>query len=295
MNFKVALLQMESQKDEKAAIKKGLEYLKKAKELDADIALFPEMWNIGYAFPEDSGNIDKWNEVAVNEKSEYYEVFRKKAIEYQMAIGLTYLERKNGLPGNTISIIDMKGKEILKYSKVHTCDFSPEVYCGPGDDFYVSKLEYKEGSLDIGCMICYDREFPEAARILMLKGAEIVLVPNACMFDVNRKNQLATRAFENMFGVAMTNYAGNPFFGRSMAFDGMGGEINRNMLLVEGGPDEGVYVATFNMDILREYRKRNIWGDSYRKPSKYKALLEENKLELFKRDDSRRKKGGKYG
>lgn len=56
-------------------------------------------------------------------------------------------------------------------------------------------------------MICYDREFPESARILMLKGAEIILVPNACDMKPGRINQLSTRAFENMVGLAMTNYS----------------------------------------------------------------------------------------
>ena len=39
-------------------------------------------------------------------------------------------------------------------------------------------------------MICYDREFPESARILMLQGAELILVPNACGLDLNRLAQI---------------------------------------------------------------------------------------------------------
>jgi len=56
-------------------------------------------------------------------------------------------------------------------------------------------------------MICYDREFPESARILMLKGAEIILTPNCCELEQSRLGQFRTRAFENMVGVAMANYA----------------------------------------------------------------------------------------
>ncbi len=51
-------------------------------------------------------------------------------------------------------------------------------------------------------MICFDREFPESARILMLKGAELILVPNACPMEINRLSQLRGRAFENMIAVA---------------------------------------------------------------------------------------------
>ncbi len=47
-------------------------------------------------------------------------------------------------------------------------------------------------------MICFDRDFPESARILMLKGAEIILVPNACLKTNIRLEQLKVRAYENV-------------------------------------------------------------------------------------------------
>ena len=53
-----------------------------------------------------------------------------------------------------------------------------------GDEFTVAELDTAKGKLKVGSMICYDREFPESARILMLKGAELVLVPNACPMEL---------------------------------------------------------------------------------------------------------------
>ena len=50
-------------------------------------------------------------------------------------------------------------------------------------------------------LTAYDREFPESARILMLKGAEIILVPNACPMEINRLSQLRARAYENMVAI----------------------------------------------------------------------------------------------
>ena len=72
-------------------------------------------------------------------------------------------------------------------------------------------------------MICYDREFPESARVLMLRGAELILVPNACPMEINRLSQLRGRAYENMLAVATCNYpAGVPDCnGGSSAFDGV--------------------------------------------------------------------------
>ena len=72
-------------------------------------------------------------------------------------------------------------------------------------------------------MICYDREFPESARVLMLKGAELILVPNACPMEINRLSQLRGRAFENMLAVATCNYPASvpDCNGGSSAFDGV--------------------------------------------------------------------------
>ena len=62
------------------------------------------------------------------------------------------------------------------YAKVHTCDFGAERALTPGDGFYVTELDTACGLVRVGAMICYDREFPESARILMLKGAELIPV-----------------------------------------------------------------------------------------------------------------------
>lgn len=75
----------------------------------------------------------------------------------------------------------------------------------------------------VGAMICYDREFPESARLLMLQGAELILVPNACPMELNRLAQLRARSFDNMAAVATCNYPlGQPDCnGRSTVFDGV--------------------------------------------------------------------------
>ena len=70
-------------------------------------------------------------------------------------------------------------------------------------------------------MICYDREFPESARELMLGGAELILVPNACPMAGERTSQLRSRAFENMTAIATVNYSAPDQDGHSSVFDGM--------------------------------------------------------------------------
>ena len=57
-----------------------------------------------------------------------------------MAIAVTYLEQFSPLPKNSVTVFDRFGKEVLTYSKVHTCDFWVEKNLTPGDDFYTAAL-----------------------------------------------------------------------------------------------------------------------------------------------------------
>lgn len=276
--FQVALLQLLSEQTQEDNLEKGIAYCKQAKEMGADIALFPEMWNIGYHFPED---IEELKKGSIDKNSKFINAFKALARKLDMAIGITYLESYEPLPRNTVTIIDRFGNDILTYAKVHTCDFGEEINLTSGDDFYVADLNTKEGNIKIGSMICFDREFPESARILMLKGAEIILVPNACPMEINRLTQLRARAFENMLGIATANYAyGQPDCnGHSSAYDGMAyGEIrpgcieSRDTLVLEAGEAEGIYMASFPMDKIRKYRREEVHGNAYRKPDKYHML-----------------------
>ena len=107
-----------------------------------------------------------------------------------MAIGITLLERFPGGPRNTLVLFDRFGRRALTYAKVHTCDFDAERALTPGEGFRVTDLDTPAGLVKVGAMICFDREFPESARILMLKGAELILTPNACPMEINRLAQL---------------------------------------------------------------------------------------------------------
>lgn len=290
-NLKVALLQIIPERSLEQNLEKGITALQTAKELGADIALFPEMWSSGYNIPE---NIAKLQEMAILPDSEFIRRFSQKAKELDMAVAITFLEKTNALPKNSVIIFDRFGKKALHYSKVHTCDFGDEIRLSAGEDFYVCNIDVGGELVKIGAMICYDREFPESARILMLKGAEIILVPNACPMEINRLSQLRARAFENMVGIATCNYPkGKPDCnGNSSAYDGIiylpdyPTSLDRELL--RAGEDEGIYVADFSIRLLREYRKNEVHGNSYRRPTLYSKLLEEEVYEPFIRDDARR-------
>ncbi|GKX30754.1 hydrolase [Vallitalea longa] len=290
MKLKIALLQLEPNKnDQLANTVKADSYCRQAAKEGADIVLLPEMWNIGYTPYHNEVNdydynpcnpkypelLEKWKRQSISTDSDYIKHFCYLAKELNIAIGITYLETYgNQNPRNTLSIIDHNGNIVMTYAKVHTCDFSLEYHCTSGDEFKVIDLETSKGRVKIGAMICYDREFPESARVLMLKGAEIVLVPNACELEINRLSQIRTRAFENMVGIAVCNYAGKGL-GHSVAFDGIAFDENgcRDMKIIEADENEGIYMADFNLESLRDYRKRETWGNAYRKPNTYKEIV----------------------
>ena len=305
--LRVALLQMAARgMDQAANLQEGELYCRRAKGMGADIALFPEMWNIGYTSyspgvwrtGHDTTQPDadelrlraEWQATAVGPEDDFVMHFRELARELEMAIAITYLERWPGAPRNTVSLIDRHGEIVLTYAKVHTCDFSMERACTPGDGFRVAELDTGNGPVQVGAMICFDREAPESARILMLQGAEIILVPNACTLEQHRLRQIRTRAYENEVGIAMTNYAAPDQNGHSIAVDAVAfdAEGPRDTVLVEAGEVPGIHLADFDLGAIRAYRAREIWGNAYRKPKAYTALVDRTVVAPFVRDGDRR-------
>lgn len=289
--MKVALLQISAEKTIEETKKKGLQYCEKAKEQGADIALFPEMFSNGYNIYDRP--VADWVAEAIPEKHEFVQAFKAQAKELGIAIGITFLEECVTGPKNTIILFDRLGNKTFKYSKFHTCDFDAERNLTPGDEFYVTDLDTKEGIIKVGAMICYDREFPESARILMLKGAEIILVPNACPMEINRLSQLRGRAYENMVGIATCNYPATvpDCNGHSNAFDGVAflPELpgSRDTCIVEADGTEGIWIADFDMEMLRKYRSKEVQGNAFRRPDKYQILCSEEIKEPFIRKQRR--------
>ena len=285
--MKVALLQMIGGDHN---LEKGLAFCRQARSCGADLALFPEMWNCGYDL---SGSLSDIRARAVPADGPFVTAHRKLAEELGMAVAVTFLEADGPALKNSVILFDRRGREVLRYAKVHTCDFGEERVLTRGEGFLTADLDTAEGPVRVGAMICFDREFPESARLLMLQGAEVVLVPNACPMEINRLAQLRTRAFENMMGLATANYAfPHPDCnGHSSAFDGIayreGEPGSRDTLIVESGEGEGIFLADFPLGQMRAYRSAEVHGNAYRRPDLYGGLTEEGVLPPFVRPDRR--------
>ena len=278
MKLKIAFLQLQPAGSIEDNMEKGVKACREAKEKGADIALFPEMWSTGYVFPHEK----EWLEQnAVSLDSAYVKQFSALAAELNLAIAVTLLEKHEPKPRNTVCLFDRHGERMYRYSKVHICDFGEdddEGVLDAGDDFCVEELDTAKGRINVGSMICYDREFPESARVLMLKGAELLLVPNACPMEINRLSQLRGRAYENQIAIATCNYPASHrgCNGHSTLFDGVIYHTEtgapRDMLVCETGEEEGIFLAELDVDLLREYRNREKCGLKNRRPELYGIL-----------------------
>ena len=274
----IALLQIAPTGTIGGNLLKGKEAVNKAKELGADIAVFPEMWSNGYNIY--NREFKEWKNDSIDIESDFIKSFINLSKELNIAILITYLEKRNDDRLNSAMLIDRFGNVKYNYSKVHTCDFDVEKNLTSGDDFYVCSLNTEKGDVEVGCMICYDREFPESARVLMLKGAEVILVPNACPMEINRLSQLRGRAYENMTAICTCNYPVDvpDCNGHSSIFDGMvylpDVSGSRDTCVLETGENEGVYTGKIDLDKLRWYRENEVHGNCYRKVEKYKILLD---------------------
>lgn len=289
--LKIALLQIAPCGTLSENLEKGIRSCRKAKEGGADIALFPEMWSNGYRIYERP--VEEWKAEAIPADSDFVKAFGSLAQELNMAIGITLLERYGDAPRNSLILFDRFGEQKFVYAKVHTCDFDVERNLTPGEDFYVTTLDTACGEVKVGAMICYDREFPESARILMLKDAELILVPNACPMELNRLSQLRARAYENMTAIATCNYPQTvpDCNGGSSVFDGVAYlptlPDSRDTCILQAGGEEGIYMAELDLEQLRDYRRREVHGNAFRHPKKYGLLTETEIREPFVRDTYR--------
>ncbi len=287
----LALLQLARPAGLEEALTRGLAGCREAAERGADIALLPEMWSNGYHVHDldDAARKQAWIESAIEPDSEYLAEFRSTARELEIAIAATYLEANGDAPRNTVSVIDATGNIVLTYAKVHTCLHTEERHCGAGERFQVVDFAVRDMVVQLGAMICYDREFPESGRLLSVMGAELILVPNACILDRHRVDQFKTRAFENQTALAMTNYPAPYLNGRSMVVSpiayaaGAEGEALETVVCQAGGDPE-MALATLDVDAIRAYRKNAVWGPHFRRPELYADLTDPGAVPTFEPD-----------
>jgi predicted amidohydrolase len=235
---------------------------------NADIVIFPELiLSAGY------GLGDKFYDVAQPVPGPATEKLGKKARQHNMYIiaGIAELDR-TGTVYNTAVILGRDGKLVGSYRKTHIFTMT--------ESFFALGTELNVFDLDFGCVaipICYDLEFPEPARILCLKGAEMLLTMTAHWQGSGTvgtsenfiRTIYAARALENRVPVVLSNRVGydpsldDHFVGLSRIVDADG------MTMASMSDDkEGLIVATLDLNEERIKRQSyNYFRD--RKPLLY--------------------------
>jgi beta-ureidopropionase len=174
-----------------------------------------------------------------------------------------YEEEIAGIYYNTAAVIDADGKYLGKYRKNHIPHVNPgfweKFYFKPGNLGYPA---FDTAYARIGVYICYDRHFPEGARILGLNGAEIVFNPSATVAGLSEylwRLEQPAHAVANGYFIGAINRVGHEqpwdigeFYGQSYFCD------PRGKFLAEAPRDtDALVVAELDLDVIREVR--NTW------------------------------------
>jgi predicted amidohydrolase len=139
------------------------QWLDQAGEKKVDVALLPEMFN------------GKSPKEAQPLNGPSGSLLASKAKEWHMYVSGTFYERRGHLAFNTAPLFDREGRLVGTYSKNELYDPEEDQGATPGTGLSVFNTDFGK----VGIMICYDSWFPEVARLLAYKGAELVLFPNA--------------------------------------------------------------------------------------------------------------------
>jgi len=246
MIVNVALIQMSCSKDPGENLDKALVRIREAGAQGARVACLPELFKSHYfCQTEDHSHFALAEEVP----GPTTETLGKLARQLEIVIIATLFERRApGLYHNTAAIIDAEGSFLGKYRKMHIPDdplYYEKFYFVPGDLGYpVWDTRYGR----IGILVCWDQWFPEAARLMALKGAQIIFYPTAIGWHPSEKQELGniqysawetiqrSHAIANGIYVAAVNRTGHEgtflggieFWGASFVCDPGGTIIGRS-------------------------------------------------------------------
>ena len=267
---KVAIIQTKVSNNEKLNIKNSIDKIKLAAKKKAKIICLPELFLSPYFCQTENHSKFKLAEKIPGKKTILYCELAKKL---SVILIIPLFEKKTyGFYHNTSIIINEKGKIISKYRKMHIPDdpgYYEKFYFTPGDlGFKSTKTKYAK----IGSLICWDQWFPEAARLTVLKGAEILFYPTAIGWHPKEKKKFGksqldawivmqrSHAIANGVFVAAINRTGLEkignkkiqFWGNSMIIDPSG-----NIVARAKSEKEEILICDINLSKIENVR--NHW------------------------------------
>jgi beta-ureidopropionase len=255
---RAALIQAQANMNKQEAIDKHIKMIADAAGQGAQVVGLQEIFHGPYFCAEQD---PRWYATAEPEDGPTVSRMREVAREHGVVLIVPwYEEEQPGVYYNTACVIERDGSVLGKYRKTHI----PQV--GP---CFWEKFYFKPGNLGypvwdtsvgrIGLIICYDRHFPEVARELGLKGAELVFNPSATVESLSRylwELEQPAHAVANGFWVAASNRVGveaplnpNKFYGSSYFCSPRG-----KIVAQASDSEDEVLVADIDLDEIREVR-----------------------------------------
>ncbi|MBX2836609.1 MAG: carbon-nitrogen hydrolase family protein [Gammaproteobacteria bacterium] len=176
--------------------------LTRAAKAGADLLVVPEMYTMGYEL-----NLPVLQQLAEPADGPLASRLGQLCQTHGIGIAYGFGEQVGDAVFNSVQLLDAAGVSKAVYRKTHLWgDLDRNLFC-PGENLVEP---VRIGDWSIGLLICYDIEFPEAARWLAMRGADLILVPTGLMTpwrDVAEK-VVPVRAYENQLYLAYTNYCG---------------------------------------------------------------------------------------
>lgn len=268
MKTKVAVIQTSYSRDMQSNIDKTIGFIEQAAHRGAQIILPPELFqNIYFCTTQDEIWFDQAYPATEHPCVTQIQPLAKRL---GVVIPVSIFERDGPHTYNSVVIVDDAGDIMGIYQKSHIPDgpgYQEKYYFRPGQTgFKVWKTRF--GCIGVG--ICWDQWFPEAARMMMMQGAELLLYPSAIgsepydnELDTSKMWQRAMQghAVSNIVPVIAANRIGieegfgapQTFYGQSFIADYTG-----EIVSVLGENEEGILVHEFDLNLLR--KKRSIWG-----------------------------------
>ncbi|MGQ0741951.1 MAG: N-carbamoylputrescine amidase [Alphaproteobacteria bacterium] len=268
--------------DRAANVAKTKRIARDAAKKGAQVVLLHELFETPYFAQEQSP--DHFGLAQPFEGNPLLEEMSSLAKELGVVMPVSFFERAHNAHFNALAMIDADGAILGKYRKSHIPDgpgYQEKYYFNPGDTgFKVWRTRFG----NFGAAICWDQWFPEAARIMALKGADALFYPTTIGSEPPPAPPVESREHwrRTMQGHAAANYvplvasnrigmekggAGEMTFYGSSFIAGPAGEI-----VAELGKEEGFVTASFDFDEIRKARAS--WGlFRDRRPDLYRAII----------------------
>ena len=278
MKIKVAATQMSCSWEIEENISKAKILIDKAAKKGANIILLQELFQTPYFCIQYDEDIFKLAQTF--EDNKILDQMSKIAKDLNVVLPISFFEKDNNAYFNSIAVINADGNILGKYRKSHIPDgpgYLEKYYFNPGNTGF-KVWETKFGKIGIG--ICWDQWFPEAARIMALKGAEILFYPTAIGDELMSKYDSASawqrvmqgHAAANIIPVVTSNRIGsesikgqtNGFYGKSFICDRTG------KIIVEASKDKQEIIIS-EIDIEDDHLFRRNWG-----------LFRDRRIDLYK-------------